>query len=171
MRSVHFAEKSGARVLNMSWGALAESQFLGDVVEHALSRNMILVASAGNEPTSQPSYPGAYPGVLSVSAMKADGSLWEQSNYGDFVTLAAPSQASFPVGYNGPPGRYGGTSIASAYVSRALGLYLAQNPDSSSTEAVAALKRALTDAGEKGKDPYYGYGALDEKALSKFLKN
>jgi len=130
---------------------------------------MIVVASAGNEPTGKPVYPAAYPGVIAVSAVSPNGTVWDKSNHGDFVDLAAPGYATFPVGYQGPPGSYAGTSISSAYVSRSLGLYFAKNPTATSAQAIAALNSSLTDAGDKGKDPFYGGGVLDSTAVGRLL--
>ena len=94
---------------------------------------------------------------------------WEKSNYGPFVTLAAPGEASLPIGYQGPPGQYAGTSIASAYTAGVVNQYLAGNPDADSEQVIKALQEVLTDKGEAGKDAAYGYGLLDEDALNRLL--
>jgi hypothetical protein len=169
-RSIAYALEQESRVMNMSWGSETKSEFLGDAIAYAQSKDMIVVASAGNEPTGKPMYPAAYPGVVSVGALSADGRLWDHSNYGDFVFLAAPGAASFPVGYQGPPGPYAGTSIASAYVSRALAAYMSAHPKSSRREALKALRDALTDAGAEGRDSKYGYGVLDGEAMQRLLE-
>ena len=130
---------------------------------------MVIVAAAGNEPTGTAIYPAGYAGVLAVSATTEGGTLWDQSNYGEFVSFSAPGTATFPVGYQGPAGSYAGTSIASAYVSRALALYFARHPNASTAEAVAALKAAATDAGAAGRDTQYGFGAIDAAAISRLL--
>ncbi len=169
MRSITYALGQGSRVLNMSWGSETDSRFLANAIAYARSKGLAVVAAVGNEPTRRPMYPAAYPGVVGVSATAPSGQLWDRSNSGSFVTLAAPGYASFPVGYKGPPGSYAGTSIASAYVSRALGLYFSRHPGATAKEAVTALQNALTDAGSKGKDSQYGYGVLDDDALRRFL--
>ncbi|MBN1270192.1 MAG: S8 family serine peptidase [Kiritimatiellae bacterium] len=168
-RSIAYALGGGARVLNLSWGSETGSDFLANAIAYAQSKGLLVVAAAGNEPTGRALYPAAYPGVVAVSATSAGATRWENSNYGDFVFVAAPGFASFPVGYNGPPGSYAGTSISSAYVSRALARYLTLHPAATRAQALEALKSALTDAGAKGKDPQYGYGVLDEAALGRLL--
>jgi len=171
MRSLDYALEKGARVVNMSWGSEAKSAFLASSVAYEQQKGMVLVSSAGNEPTGQPLYPASYQGVISVSATIANGEMWSSSNYGDDVFLAAPGTASFPVGHDGPPGSYAGTSISSAYVSRALAQYFALHPNATRSDAINALRSSLTDAGASGKDPYYGYGALDAAAKSRLLAN
>jgi len=167
MRSLDYALSEGARVINLSWGTDTDSKFMRDAMGYAQSKGAIVVASAGNEPTGKAVYPAAYPGVIGVTALTEEGGVWSQSNYGDFADVAAPGKANFPIGHKGPAGAYAGTSIASAYVSYELSRYFAANPTASSSEAVNALNRSLTDAGANGKDPYYGNGALDASAISK----
>ncbi|MCO5061125.1 MAG: S8 family serine peptidase [Kiritimatiellae bacterium] len=170
MRALQYAIDKGARVVNLSWGTETDSRFIADAVAYAQSRGVIVVAAAGNAPTGAAMYPAAYPGVVAVSALNADGTPWPQSNYGNFVSIAAPGTASFPIGHSGPPGNYAGTSIASAQVSRELALYLARNPKATATEAIRALQKAATDVGEAGRDSIYGYGALDAAAQAQLRK-
>jgi len=169
LRSIDYALSKGVRVMNLSWGSDTSSAFLRNALAYAQSKGMVIVAAAGNEPTGTAIYPAGYAGVLAVSATTEGGTLWDQSNYGEFVSFSAPGTATFPVGYQGPAGSYAGTSIASAYVSRALALYFARHPNASTAEAVAALKAAATDAGAAGRDTQYGFGAIDAAAISRLL--
>jgi thermitase len=170
MRSMSYAVEKGARVINMSWGTETKSDFLATAVAFAQSKGTILVASAGNEPTQKAMYPAAYRDVVGVSALDANGILWKSSNYGNFVSVAAPGYANFPVGYKGPPGAYEGTSISSAYVSRALTLYFAKHPKATASEAIQALRDSVTDSGATGRDAMYGYGSLDSAAMGRLLR-
>ncbi|NCC52591.1 MAG: hypothetical protein EOM20_15420 [Spartobacteria bacterium] len=169
MRGIEYAYSKGAKVLNLSWGSTVSSEFLANAIAYAQSKDMIVVASAGNEPTQQPMYPAAYPGVVAVGATNPDNSLWEHSNYGDFVTLTAPGAASFPVGYKGPPGAYAGTSIAGAETANALARYRAAHPTATATETKQALNAALTDTGAEGRDNLFGNGTLDADAKNRLL--
>jgi len=170
MRAIDYAIAQGAKVINLSWGSETSSEFVETSVAYAQSKGLVVVASAGNSPTGKAVYPSAYPGVVSVAALDESGDVWEKSNYGSTVTVAAPGIATFPVGHNGPPGAYGGTSISSAYVSRELALYFTKNPNASPSDAKKALTGAVTDAGTPGKDPHYGYGTLDAAAAAKLTK-
>lgn len=140
MRGIDFAIQNGARVLSLSWGTETESRFLEDAMDYAESKNLLVVASAGNEPTGKPVYPAAYPSVLGVAALKPDGTTWEQSNFGDFVSLSAPGFANLPVGYNGEPGAYAGTSIAAAFVANAAAQHIQDHPDASREELLQFLQ-------------------------------
>ncbi len=168
MRAMDYAAEQGARVINLSWGSDVSSSFLNTAVQEAQERGMVVVAAAGNEPTGAPVYPAAYSGVISVSALRSDGEPWEQSNFGGSVDLAAPGTAMLPVGFEGTAGSYAGTSIATAYVSRNLALYLAAHPESTVAEAKRALLAAVTPLSSA--DARYGQGSLDAEALERLLK-
>ncbi len=139
MSSIDFALKHGARVMSLSWGSETRSDFLETALNDARSRGLIVVASAGNEPTGKPVYPAAFPSVIGVGALAPDGKSWENSNYGDFVTLYAPGFATLPVGYKGDPGPYAGTSISAAYAANVIADYLAEHPQASTQEVLEAL--------------------------------
>ena len=128
MRGMDFAIENGARVLSLSWGSETASTLLESATRYAAARGLVLVAAAGNSPTGQPVYPAAYENVIGVGALNPDGEAWDQSNYGDFVSVFAPGLADLPVGYKGDPGIYAGTSIATAYTARRVAAILSRNP-------------------------------------------
>ena len=129
IRGIDFAVEKGAKVLSLSWGSETDSRFLEMAVAYAGSKGMVVVAAAGNSPTGKPVYPAAYDAVISVSALAPDGSAWDRSNFGEFVDTAAPGFARLPIGHNGDPGTYAGTSISTAYIAGRLAAYLRDNPD------------------------------------------
>ena len=126
--------------MSLSWGAETDSGFLGEAFEYARSKGMVILGSAGNEPTGKPVYPAAYSSVIGVGALSPEGKQWEKSNYGDFVTLAAPGFATLPVGYKGDPGTYAGTSISTAYAANVFAYYLSKHPEASIEEILGSLR-------------------------------
>lgn len=165
MQALAYAAKAGAKVVNMSWGSDTDSDFMRTAMQVAANQGLILVAAAGNTPTGKPVYPAAYPTVIAVGGVTSDGQPWKDSNHGDFVALSASASATFPIGNDGPPGAYVGTSISSAAVANALAQYMNQHPRATSAAAFAALKQALSPAPAGG----YGSGILDAAALQRFL--
>lgn len=141
MKSIDFAVENGAKVMSLSWGTEHRSEFLESAMNYAHSKGLVIVASAGNEPTGRPYYPAAYDSVIGVGALAPDGKPWEKSNYGSFVTLSAPGFANLPVGYKGDPGDYAGTSIAAAYTANRIAGMLAENPEADVKDIVEDLKR------------------------------
>ena len=140
MKSIDFAAENGAKVLSLSWGTENRSQFLENAMNYARSKGLIIVSSAGNEPTGRPYYPAAFDSVIGVGALGPDGKPWEKSNYGKFVTLSAPGYANMPVGYKGDPGAYVGTSIAAAYVANRIATALSENPEANIEEILSDIQ-------------------------------
>ena len=165
LQALAYAAQAGAKVVNMSWGSETDSDFMRAAIQQALGRGLILVAAAGNQPSGKPVYPAAYPGVVAVAGVGADGQPWSNSNRGAFVDVSAPAAATFPVGHEGPAGAYVGTSISSAAVAHALGQYMNRNPGVPAAAALAALNQALSPAPAGG----YGAGVLDAAALRRLL--
>jgi len=139
MRSIDFALNHDARVMSLSWGSATRSDFLENVLDLANAKGLIVVASAGNEPTGKPVYPAAYSSVVGVGALAPDGKFWKRSNYGNFVRLYAPGFATLPVGYEGDPGVYAGTSIAAAFVANIIANYMSENPKATKQEILSIL--------------------------------
>ncbi len=165
LQALAYAAQAGARVVNMSWGSETDSDFLRAAIQIAADRGLLLVAAAGNEPTGRAVYPAAYPGVIAVGGVTADGQPWDRSNRGDFVDLSASASATFSVGHDGPAGAYVGTSISSAVVANALARYLNQHTGATPAAALAALQRSLSPSPAAG----WGAGTLDAAALRRFL--
>lgn len=134
MNSINFALTNKARVMSLSWGSETKSDFMEKSFEYANAQGLVIVASAGNNPTGNPVYPAAYATVIGVGALGPHGKIWENSNYGDFVALYAPGFANLPVGHKGEPGMYAGTSISAALVANSIASYLSENPAATSQE-------------------------------------
>ncbi|MBW2501716.1 MAG: S8 family serine peptidase [Deltaproteobacteria bacterium] len=141
MAAVDFALENNARVLSLSWGSETRSDFLEKTFAAASNRGLVIVASAGNEPTGRPVYPAAYPAVIGVGALEPHGKHWENSNHGDFVALYAPGFATLPVGHRGDPGLYAGTSISAAFTANVIAGYLSENPAATLQEIQAYIEK------------------------------
>jgi subtilisin family serine protease len=140
MTSINFALENNARVMSLSWGSETRSSFMERAFDNAHKKGLIIVASAGNEPTGKPVYPAAYSSVIGVGALEPHGTTWDKSNYGSFVMLYAPGFANMPVGHEGEPGVYAGTSIATAHVANAIAAFLSDNPAATMQEVNEFLK-------------------------------
>lgn len=134
MTAVNFALENNARVMSLSWGSETRSELIEKTLVEARDKGLIIVASAGNEPSGKPVYPAAYPSVIGIGALGPHGKTWENSNFGNFVTFFAPGFAILPVGYKGDPGMYAGTSISAAFAANTIAEYLSRNPAASLSE-------------------------------------
>ncbi len=139
IRGIDFALANGARVLSLSWGSSTQSRFMGDALGYGGSKGLIIVASAGNEPTGKPVYPAAYESVIGIGALAPDGQQWENTNHGDFVDAYVPGFADMPVGYRADPGIYAGTSISAAFAANQIAVFLSQHPDADRAKIMETL--------------------------------
>ena len=118
---IRWAASRGADVINLSIAGLGSTVVLEDAVRYAQRKGAIVVAAAGNAGSSRRTYPGAYSGVISVAATNNVDRLYEWSNRGSWVTMAAPGCA-----FSGRPhGRWAwlcGTSLSTPVVSGTAGL-------------------------------------------------
>jgi thermitase len=111
---LYLAAQKKATVVSMSLGADGDSPYLGRYIEELIKAGYVIVASAGNQPVTTPTYPAAYSGVVAVTAGVGPGQLAPYANRGSFVDVMAPG-TSF-INYNGLTWRVTGTSPAAAYV-------------------------------------------------------
>jgi len=128
----------------------------------ARKQGIVLVAAAGNAgPKSPPLYPAADPDVIAVTATDADDKLFEQSNRGDYVAIAAPGADILVVNGDGGYEALSGTSFSAAEVSGIVALMLQREPDLSPDKARDILMATAKDLGPKGRDPLFGAGLAD----------
>lgn len=86
-----YAAENGAKVINCSWGGSPYSQSLQDIINYATSLGTLVVSSADNDDTIEPTYPGAYNNVLCVGGTDAEDIRYSASNYGPTVDVVAPA--------------------------------------------------------------------------------
>ncbi|MGN7357757.1 S8 family peptidase [Paenibacillus sp. SAF-054] len=156
-----WAAENGAKVINMSLGNYADSEFLHDAVKYAYDRDIVLVAASGNDNTERPGYPAAYPEVLAVAATDSNMKRASYSNYGDYIDVSAPGTS---IASTYPGNQYAalsGTSMASPHVAAMAALIRSRNPDLTNKQVMDIMRSSTVDLGPKGRDKYYGYGQID----------
>lgn len=156
-----WAADNGAKVINLSLGNYADSQFLHDAIKYAYDRDIVIVSASGNDNTERPGYPAAYPEVLAVAATNASAEKASFSNYGDYIDVTAPGES---IASTYPDSQYAalsGTSMASPHVAALAGLVRSLNPDLSNTEVMKLMTDHSIDLGTPGQDKYYGWGQVD----------
>jgi type VII secretion-associated serine protease mycosin len=146
----------GAKVINVSIQTTANSLALRSAVDYALSRNVVVVAAAGNDQPNSvgPFYPASYPGVLAVSAVDSTGAVAGFTASHTPVSVSAPGenvQSDWPGGFSTADQ---GTSFATAFVSGEAALIRSAFPQLSAAQVVSRIVTtadgntgALTGAG------------------------
>jgi type VII secretion-associated serine protease mycosin len=135
-------------------------------IARAIEEDIVVVAGAGNYPTSvKVGFPAAYPGVVAVAGVDRAGEQAAISVEGPQVVLAAPAVEIVSTGLRAPRGngyRVGtGTSDATAIIAGAAALVRARYPDLSAAEVVHRLTATADDKGLPGRDNEYGYGVVN----------
>ena len=160
---IRYAVDQGARIINVSLShAGSPDAAEAAAVAYAISRDVIVVASAGNAGTETPQYPAAYPGVLAVGATDDLDTLYFWSSFGPWVSLTAPG-CQMVTDWQTPPGTICGTSFTPAVVAAVAGLLLSKNPNLTGSQVIAALRVTAR--------PVVGvaYGRVDPVAALRWL--
>jgi subtilisin family serine protease len=147
---ITWATDHGARVINLSLGG-SYGATVADAVRYATSKDVVVVAAAGNNGNSNLFYPAADPGVLSVAATQPDDSLYPWSNYGSWVAVAAPG-CDLTTARSAQYGEVCGTSASTPVVSGLAGLALSYKPTASADE----IKQAITSSARRVGGVTYG---------------
>ena len=138
-QAVLLAMDRGADVINMSFAFEQRSRVLDRLLDEAAARGIALVAGAGNDGTSELSFPAVDHRVISVAALDEVGALSAFSNFGAAVTLAAPGEHLYSGLADQLFGTWSGTSMAAPLVSGAIAVLRQANPSISPDELRAAL--------------------------------
>ena len=101
---------------------------MAEAVDYAHERGVVVVASAGNDGSTVPSYPAALPHVLSIAASDQNDALYGFSNRGETVDLAAPGCTVSITPGNSVAPRFCGTSAAAPFVAGLAELLLSVSP-------------------------------------------
>ena len=159
--AIQYAADHGARVINLSVGGTSSSSLLQNAVNYAWSKGAVLVASAMNNSNSTPNYPAACTNVIAVSATDNNDALASFSNYGNWITLAAPGSNILTTTVGGGTGYWYGTSFSSPIVAGVAALALSVNPALTNTALVALLEQNADDLGTPGFDSSFGWGRVN----------
>lgn len=148
IRSIRYAVRMGADVINYSGGGLLKSSEEEAMIRWAGRQGVLVIAAAGNEGMNSdffPFYPANYdlPNVLSVGAIDRAGQLMDMSNYGlNSVDLVAPGKNIYSTLPNGQFGYMSGTSQATAFATGVAVLMMSEQEEMTHPETL--IKHILT---------------------------
>lgn len=134
-----WAADHGAQVINVSFGAPRALDVVGAAVSYAIAEGAIVVAAAGNDGKNESFYPAAYPGVVSVAGVDAGDRRYSWSNFGSWVSVAAPGCISTTWLRGQYDSSFCGTSASAPFVAGLAGLARAFRPELASAAFAAAL--------------------------------
>jgi subtilisin family serine protease len=175
-KAVRYAADHGADVINMSLGGPNAGTDERAAIAYAISKGVVVVASAGNDGDSKNpskvdkdgltrlSYPAAFPGVIAVAAMTRRGVAAKFSDRNASVQVAAPGA---DVVGAGPDNSYWigeGTSQAGALVSGVVALIRARYHDMPPALVAQAITESTKGRPAAGYDEKVGFGEVNAPA-------
>jgi hypothetical protein len=153
-------------LVNLSLGTYVYDEAFHTSVRALDRAGIPVIASAGNDHTSKPFYPAAFPEVLGVcSSTRHTRVKAAYSNFGPWVSLCAPG-LQYVTRPLQPGDIASGTSFASPVVTGALGQLLLDAPCASPRAGLRALRRTADPPPEQQE---LGTGILNVTAAGQYL--
>ncbi len=180
-QAIRDAADKGAKVISMSLGSPASANLhcnddnpdLQAAVDYAYNKGVLLVAAAGNDASSGLVAPADCAHVLGVASTDGNDSSSYFSNYGSYVSVAAPGGANAGSGILSTcdasidHAQYcykEGTSMATPLVAGLAALVYARYPSYTPGQVASAILDNSVDLGPAGWDEVYGCGRIDAYA-------
>ncbi|GAA3993275.1 type VII secretion-associated serine protease mycosin [Streptomyces marokkonensis] len=170
--SIRHAVDAGADVINVSQdtaNAVKPDSSLKSAVDYALGKQVVVVASAGNDGLGgedKTTYPASYEGVLAVASSDRNNERAPFSQAGAFVGVAAPGVDMISTVPGGGHCSDNGTSFSAPYVAAVAALLRAEHPKWTAAQIVAQIEQTA-ERSIPGHDRLVGWGVIDPvKALT-----
>ncbi len=173
--AILYSVMQGVKIINMSFGDYIYSSLLRDVIRYAYAKNVVLVASAGNDNSYVLHYPSSFDEVISVAANDENYNKASFSAYGVTVDLYAPGVNILTTSRLGKGSQeFGndymyanGTSFSAPIVAAIASMLIAKNPSLSNEDIRGILVSSTRYFGfQTNWDDYYSSGILN--ALSAY---
>jgi thermitase len=153
IQAIQYAIDHGAGVINMSLSTSTRTMLLEDVIGRAACKNagacaaqqggVVVVMAAGNSGSQMQEYPAAETknlgGALSVGATTQQNTLASFSNYGPWVSLAAPGESVLSSVPGGEYASWSGTSMAAPLAAGTAALVRSACPGLSAPQVASQL--------------------------------
>ena len=163
---INQAVEDGAQIISVSQSVSEENADLKWAIANAISKGVIIVASAGNDSSDDNlTHLGRFSGVVGVSAINSDGTFASYSSWGDGVVTTAfgGPYTTYDLS-TGEPTTVNGTSVSAALVAGMMALARQNWPDATANQILQILVHTGLNPNHDW-NQYTGYGAIDGGAL------
>ncbi|MHC5532980.1 S8 family peptidase [Priestia megaterium] len=145
IKSIDMAIEKKAKIINISMGTTNDSKELRKVVNKALGKGIIIIASAGNQSVSKKYYPASYEGVISVGSINNKKEVSEKVNPTN-VDIFAPGEKLLTTSSTKEEKSYfSGNSAATPVVTSTVAVLLNENNNLTSKDIESILKTTSQD--------------------------
>ncbi|MDJ0898002.1 MAG: S8 family serine peptidase [Xenococcus sp. MO_188.B8] len=170
---IEYAMEEQADILLMPFGApsgeLGKSPAFDSTFQKAELAKILSISTAGDDSSFNKFRPAARPYVLAVTATDNQGQLADFSNFGKWVSLAAPGVNITSFGLNWKPQSFSSSNISAAIAAGVAALMLSVNPDLTPDEIEKILQETSTNKSELQQK--IASGQIDALAAVKKAKN
>lgn len=165
-----WAADNGANVAIMAFSDPGYSQTLQDAVNYALSKGVVVVAAAGNDASTSPTYPAGDVNVVGVGATDQNDAMWSGSNISPAVYITAPGVDIAAESPSGSVTSMTGTSASAAIIGGAAALLKAADPQATPGVIIGRLARNA-DAGGMANGRINLARALSDTSTTEVMPN
>ncbi|MFE1204934.1 type VII secretion-associated serine protease mycosin [Streptomyces sp. NPDC058762] len=164
--SIRYAVDAGADVINISQDtakSVKPDSTLESAVDYALGKEVVVVASAGNDGLGgkdKTTYPASYDGVLAVASSDRNNERASFSQAGEFIGVAAPGVDMISTVPGGGHCSDNGTSFSAPYVAAVAALLKSAYPKWTAEQIVAQIEQTA-ERSIPGHDRLVGWGVID----------
>ena len=119
VNAIEWAIEKKVNIINMSFSKKSDSATLHNAIKRAYNAGILMVASTGNEGSSDEDnveYPAAYKEVVAVGAVTPEGKLSDMTSTGKELELLAPGEYIKTTGWLDIENVSSGTSFATPHV-------------------------------------------------------
>ena len=166
--AISYAADHGASVVNLSLGSSSSTTVESSAIAYAIGRGCVVVAAMGNDGTGSPSYPAAYPDVVSVGAIDRTDQRASFSQTGSHIDVVAPGVDVLSTYPDNTYASLSGTSMATPHVSGVAALVRSVRPSLTPAQVADILRSTARplrdDAGDPVPNDRYGCGLVDADA-------
>ena len=153
--AIDYAVQRGADIINLSLGTEGEEKALKEVVKYARKQDVLIVASAGNDPRKEILYPAMQRGeVLGIGSINRYDEISTFSAHGKNLSLMAPGEQIYTAAPGQSVSYWSGTSFAAPIVSGAVALALGE-PDVKVKDVAKKIAEEGYDVRSRGRNSYY----------------
>jgi thermitase len=139
INGIKHAADNGAKVLSMSFGGYGFAQSEQDAINYAWNKGCVMVASAGNDNTTQAHYPSDMDNVISVGASDDLDQKADFSNFGSGVDVAAPGVNIMSTYLGSSYAAVSGTSMSAPITAGVVGLLVARGGSGTSNATIRSV--------------------------------